>query len=73
MTALRDFEQLTGKPVTVLDGEIQDYAVTIHDLLSGKVKPGQFLTGQLADTRKMLKRVQGGLTRRFLYHVKKAG
>jgi SAM-dependent methyltransferase len=49
LSALRDFEQLTGKPVTVLDGEIQDYAVTIQDLLSGKVQASQFLTGELAD------------------------
>ncbi len=49
LSALRDFEQLTGKPATVLDGEIQDYAVTVQDLLSGKVQASQFLTGELAD------------------------
>jgi ubiquinone/menaquinone biosynthesis C-methylase UbiE len=49
MTALRNFEQLTGKPVAVLDGEIRDYAITVEELLSGKVRASQFLIGELAD------------------------
>jgi len=49
LSALRDFERLTGKPATVLDDGIQDYAVTVQDLLSGKVQASQFLTGELAD------------------------
>jgi SAM-dependent methyltransferase len=49
MTALKNFGRLTGKPVTVLDSEIQDYAVTVHDILLGKVQASQFLTGELTD------------------------
>ena len=49
MAALRDFEQLTGFPVTVMDGEIQDYSVTVEELLSGRVKASQFLLSELAD------------------------
>jgi 2-polyprenyl-3-methyl-5-hydroxy-6-metoxy-1,4-benzoquinol methylase len=49
LTALRNFERLTGKPVTVLDDEIQDYAVTVQELISGKVQAGPFLLTELAD------------------------
>ena len=49
MTALRNFEQLTGKPVTVLDSKIRDYAVAVEELLSGKARASQFLIGELAD------------------------
>jgi cyclopropane fatty-acyl-phospholipid synthase-like methyltransferase len=49
MTALRNFERLTGKPATVLDSEIQDYGVSVHELLSGKVQANQFLLGELSD------------------------
>jgi SAM-dependent methyltransferase len=49
MTALRNFERLTGKPVTALDGEIQDYAVTVQELISDKVQASQFLLTELAD------------------------
>ncbi len=54
MTALRNFELMTGKPVMVLDSEIQDYAVTVQELLDGKVHANQFLLGELSDifTRK---------------------
>lgn len=49
MTALSNFERLTGKPVTTLDGEIQDYGVTAQEILSGKAQVSQFLLGELAD------------------------
>ena len=49
LTALRNFERLTEKPVTFLDDEIQDYAVTVQELIFSEVQAGPFLLTELVD------------------------
>lgn len=49
MTALENFERLTGKPVTALDEEVRDYGVTVQEIVNGKIQPSRFLITELAD------------------------
>ena len=48
-TALRNFESLTGKPVSIVDGEIQAYGVTVQDIIEDRIQPGYFLLTELTD------------------------
>lgn len=49
LTAVQNFEQLTGKPVAVLDDEICEYGVTASEIADGRIQPSQFLLVDLAD------------------------
>jgi len=49
LTALKNFERLTGKPVEILDDEIHEYDVTAQEITDGKVQPSRFLSADLAD------------------------
>jgi cyclopropane fatty-acyl-phospholipid synthase-like methyltransferase len=49
LTAVKNFEQLTGMPDAALDEEIREYGVTAREIREGKVQPSRFLTGGLVD------------------------
>ncbi len=49
ITALREFDSLTGKPLAALDAAIADYGVEARDIAEGKVQPSYFLISELAD------------------------
>lgn len=49
LTALKNFERLTGKSATILDDEIHEYDVTAREIIDGKVKPSRFLIVDLAE------------------------
>ena len=48
-TALRDFEQITGKPLAILNDEIREYGVKVEAILNGQHQPGFFLLTELGD------------------------
>jgi hypothetical protein len=60
---------ITSNKVRFLEGSI----ALLEQYKAAFIEEGQrdFWAGRIIYDRKMLKRVQGGLTRRFLYHVKK--
>ena len=49
LTALKNFERLTGKPVAILDDQVHEYNVTAQEITDGKVQPSRFLIADLAD------------------------
>jgi SAM-dependent methyltransferase len=49
LTAVKNFERLTGIPVAILDDEIREYGVTAKDIAEGRIQPGRFLLVDLAD------------------------
>jgi 2-polyprenyl-3-methyl-5-hydroxy-6-metoxy-1,4-benzoquinol methylase len=49
LTALKNFERHTGKPVAVLDDEIHEYGTTAQEIIDGRVETSRFLIADLAD------------------------